>query len=80
MLEEGELALPPAHSEDLVKELSAISWAPTGTGKILITSKADIKTRLSGASPDYADSLAITVAPDGEIDFSSVVGVGPLDI
>jgi hypothetical protein len=47
-----------------------ISWPPTGTGKILIESKADIRARLQGASPDMADSFAIGVAPDGLLDFS----------
>ena len=52
----------PGFRDDLVRELTVISWPPTGTGKILIESKADIRARLQGASPDMADSLAIAVA------------------
>ncbi len=70
LLEERRIALPPAHRDDLVRELTAISWTPTGTGKIIIESKADIRVRLHGASPDFADSLAIAVAPEGVCDFS----------
>jgi hypothetical protein len=70
LLEERCIALPPAFRDDLVRELTVISWAPTGTGKILIESKADIRARLRGDSPDFADALAIAVAPDGFLDFS----------
>jgi hypothetical protein len=70
LLEERRIALPPAYREDLVRELTAISWSPTGTGKIIIESKADIRVRLHGVSPDVADALAIAVAPDGVVDFS----------
>jgi|GEM_PF-7002985 len=45
LLEERRIALTPAHRDDLVRVLTAISWTPTGTGKIIIESKADIRVR-----------------------------------
>jgi hypothetical protein len=67
LLEEDELALPPAWRDDLVRELGAISWTVTGAGKIIVEAKADIRARLSGVSPDFADALAYAVAPDAGI-------------
>jgi hypothetical protein len=72
LLEEGRLALPSAWRDQLVRELTAISWAPTGAGKIIIESKADVKARLHGASPDFADALAMAVTTSGVRDFSGV--------
>jgi hypothetical protein len=71
----SRLALPPEHRDILVRELTAISWSPTGTGKIIIESKADVKVKLHGASPDFADALAIAVTTSGVRDFSGGPGV-----
>jgi hypothetical protein len=51
--------------ENLVRELGAISWTVNGSGRIIIESKDDIRARLSGASPDFADALTFAVSPDG---------------
>lgn len=72
-LEKGQLALPPPHREQLVRELTAISYAPNADRKIQIESKVAIKTKLSGASPDYADALAMAVVTDGVIDFATAM-------
>lgn len=69
-LEQGRLALPPEHRDDLVRELTAITWTLTGTGKKLIEAKADIKKKLGGKSPDFADALAMAVTTDGALSFS----------
>jgi phage terminase large subunit len=72
-LEKGELALPPAHREQLVRELTAISYAPNADRKIQIEAKAAIKVKLSGASPDYADALAMAHCSDGVLDFTTTL-------
>lgn len=75
---EGErLALPRAHGEQLTRELLATNWAPTGAGKVLIESKRDIKAKLGGPSPDYADALAMAIAPGGLRFVASAAGVSP---
>jgi hypothetical protein len=72
-LERGELALPPAHRDQLVRELTAISYAPNADRKIQIESKAAIKVKLSGASPDYADALTMAHCSDGVLDFTTAL-------
>jgi hypothetical protein len=72
-LEKGQLALPPAHREQLVRELMAISYAPNADRKIQVESKAAIKVKLSGASPDYADALAMAHCSDGVLDFTTAL-------
>jgi hypothetical protein len=62
-LEAGTLPLPRKWAEELTRELLATNWAPTGTGKALIESKRDIKAKLGGASPDFADALVMAIAP-----------------
>lgn len=68
-----QLALPPAHREQLVRELTAISYARNADRKIQIESKAAIKVKLSGASPEYADALAMAYCSDGVIDFTTAL-------
>lgn len=41
--------------------------------KIQIESKAAIKVKLSGVSPDYADALAMAHCSDGAIDFTTAL-------
>lgn len=65
LLEAGKLPLPRQWADELTPELLATNWAPTGAGKVLIESKADIKAKLGGASPDFADSLVMSQAPGG---------------
>lgn len=72
-LEHGQLALPPAHREQLVRELTAISYAANADRKIQIESKAAIKVKLSGASPDFADAFAMAYCSDGVIDFATAL-------
>lgn len=60
-LEEGKLALPP--SPELDEELLATTVEFTPSGKVAITSKDTIKSRL-GRSPDSADALAIAFSTD----------------
>ncbi|MGH9891010.1 MAG: hypothetical protein ACREA0_03305, partial [bacterium] len=76
-LEAGKLALPRAWADDMTRELLATNWAPTGAGKVLIESKADIKAKLSGASPDVADSLVMALAPGGVRFTASAEGWAP---
>lgn len=64
-LEAGTLPLPRIWADELTRELLATNWAPTGTGKVLIESKRDIKAKLGGASPDFADALVMAIAPGG---------------
>lgn len=45
-LEAGRFALPRRWADDLTRELLATNWAPTGAGKVLIESKADIRLKL----------------------------------
>ncbi len=68
LLEAGELALPPTHRDVLTRELTSITWWVTGTGKVLIESKGDVRAKL-GASPDYSDALAMAVTSDGAVSF-----------
>ena len=76
-LEAGELAIP--RSDDLMRELTAITWSVNGTGRIVIERKQDIKAKLGGASSDFADALAMAVTIDaGVIDFGSVNLGGPI--
>jgi len=74
LLENDDLALPPTWRDQLVRELGAISWTVTGSGKIIIESKDDVRARLGGASPDFADALAFSIAPDAAIRFGHSTG------
>jgi hypothetical protein len=40
------------------------------SNKIIIESKAEVKARLHGASPDFADALAMAVTTDGVQSFA----------
>jgi phage terminase large subunit len=71
LLEDGAIALPPTHRDSLVRELTAICWTVNGTGKVIIEAKADIKVKLGGQSPDFADALAMAVTTDGSISFDT---------
>jgi hypothetical protein len=75
-LEKRQLALPLAHREQLVRELTAISYAPNADRKTQIESKATIKVKLSGASPDSADALAMAHGSDGAVDFTTALSDG----
>lgn len=72
-LEKRQLALPPAHRDQLVRELTAISYASNADRRIQIESKATIKVKLSGASPDFADALAMAHCSDGAVDFTTAL-------
>ena len=61
-LEAEDLALP--RSDAVMRELLATSWTVNGQGRVLIESKADIRGKLSGASPDFVDALAMAVSPE----------------
>jgi hypothetical protein len=69
LLEAGQLALPPCYRDQLIRELCAIGWTTTGDRRIQIESKVLIKAKLGGASPDFADALAMCICPDGAIRF-----------
>jgi hypothetical protein len=51
----------------------AAADAPNADRKIQIESKAAIKVKLSGASPDYADALAMAHCSDGVVDFTTAL-------
>lgn len=74
LLEAGELALPLAYRDQLVRELTAIGWTTTGDRRIQIESKLLIKAKLGGASPDFSDALSMCVAPDAGIRFGAPSG------
>jgi hypothetical protein len=60
------LALPPAHRDQLIRELCAIEWTTTGDRKIQLESKSTIGPKLGrGQSPDYFDALCMALATDG---------------
>lgn len=63
LLEDGEIALP--RDEELFEELLAISWSPTGQGKIQMEAKADVKKKIR-RSPDRADAVAMAFHPEGQ--------------
>lgn len=46
---------------DIIKELCARDYLPHGKGKLIVETKAQMKKRTSGASPDRGDSFAILV-------------------
>jgi hypothetical protein len=61
----------------LQAQLSAPTWDPTNKGKILIEAKKSMRTR-GVPSPDYADALALTFAPDtlgGDFGVSDLAGL-----
>ncbi len=69
------LALPPAHRDQLIRELCAIEWTITGDRKIQLESKATIGPKLGkGQSPDYFDALCMALAIDGVRTFPNVPG------
>jgi hypothetical protein len=68
LLEDGAIALPEEFREELAAELLAVNWAPSH-GKVQIESKDDIKVKLGGKSPDFADVLAMAVGGDGVVRF-----------
>ncbi len=53
----GEVLLLP-DDRDLLMELVSVRWKPTGSGRVQIESKTDIKKRL-GRSTDRADAVAM---------------------
>lgn len=61
-LEEYDLLLPPDDPE-LREELAEVRWQVTGSGQVQIEDKEGLKARL-GRSPDRADSLAMSLAPE----------------
>lgn len=63
LLEDGGIALP--RDEELFEELLAISWSPTGQGKIQMEAKADVKKKIR-RSPDRADAVAMAFHPEGQ--------------
>lgn len=56
LLEAGEIALPA--DEDLFRELLAVRWSPTSSGKIRIEPKDELRKRI-GRSPDRADAVSM---------------------
>ena len=55
------------HAETLAGEASSLTYKFNSSGKVVLEGKADFKKRLGGddgRSPDIADSLALTFAPD----------------
>lgn len=62
LLEEGRLALPP-DADGLAEELLATRVEFRSDGRTAIESKDALKGRL-GRSPDLADALAVSLAPD----------------
>ena len=61
LFEKGRIAIP--EDEDLSVQLSTIRYSDEN-GKIKIEPKDKIRQRLGGDSPDYADSLAISLYVD----------------
>ncbi|MBY0394281.1 MAG: hypothetical protein K2Q27_13575, partial [Novosphingobium sp.] len=57
-------ALPREIAEDLAGELASVRYRIDSSGRIVVESKADMKKR-GLRSPDIADSLGLTFAPDG---------------
>lgn len=51
-------------AEDLAGELATVKFRLDSEGRIVVESKEDMKKRLKGKSPDLADSLALTFAPN----------------
>jgi hypothetical protein len=62
-LEKGEISLPD--DEELLADLSALRYAFTQDGRILLESKDDVRKRL-GRSPDRADAVALAFAKYAE--------------
>lgn len=60
-LEEHDLLLPD--DPQLTEELAEIRWQVTGSGQVQIEDKEGLKARL-GRSPDRADALAMSMAPE----------------
>jgi hypothetical protein len=45
-------------------EAGKLAWTVSGAGRVQIEAKGNIKRKLGGASPDYADALAMAVTDD----------------
>jgi hypothetical protein len=56
----GDFAIPP--DDELIEEMSTMTFETKSDGKIQIEPKEDIKERL-GRSPDKADAAALTFWP-----------------
>lgn len=61
ILESGEAALPP--DEQLTADLVMPKWQINSSGKILVESKDDMRTRL-GRSPDTGEAVMLAFAPE----------------
>jgi len=64
--ETGKIILLESSKEEMAGELTAFRWAQDSRGRIKIESKAEMKKRLHGRSPDHADALAIAFAEPEE--------------
>lgn len=62
--EDELLALP--EDDVLLRQLSAITWKRTASGKVQIESKEDLRKR-GIASPDRADALVLTFDDEGDV-------------
>lgn len=60
MFEAGAISIP--HDQDLINEISAITYDPANRNKI--ADKKDMRKKLGGKSPDKADALALTCYVD----------------
>lgn len=60
MFEAGVISIP--RDQDLINELSAITYDPANRNKI--AEKKEIRKKLGGASPDKADALCLSVFVD----------------
>lgn len=56
--------LDPEIAEDLAAELSTVKYRIDSSGRLIVESKDEMKKRL-GHSPDIADSVLLTFAPEG---------------
>lgn len=61
LLERGELAV--VWDDETIRQLTAVRWRATPSGKVQLESKRDAASRLGG-SPDRADAIAMLVAPE----------------
>jgi phage terminase large subunit len=73
-LERGTVDLDP-FDDDLAAQLGAIKWKTDSRGRIQIESKADMRKRLGGVSPDHADAAVIAHA-DARADGGHVIVEG----
>jgi hypothetical protein len=61
-MEQGKVALPD--DEDLIADLSAITYEFDQRGRIRLEGKDEVRKRL-GRSPDRADAVALALGPAG---------------